>query len=163
MRISKQTRSGWGSLLMAVMFTSALTVSAMLVFGTQPGLTAPAKKSLANKCTNGKLSMARATLKYQAPAKGIAPPAAPIQIKDWWKAQPENPLNFRSLGMNILPALSFDEGCPSSDSCGGNCGGGLSCGVGTFMQALSECEMRCCWCGNPGSCSSVVNCNPYAN
>ncbi len=162
MLFGKQRRNGLPSFLMAMVLTLFLTISAAMVLGTQPVQTAPAKKAVANKCGDGKLITTMAFFQNSKQSNGIAPPSAPISKKDWWKVQPKSPLDFRSLRSSIFPGLSFDEGfCPESESCGGSCSGSLYCPDSrSFMQLLSECQARCCWCSNPGSCSSPpTNCN----
>ena len=164
MTIRRQNRSGLRSFLIATVFTGVLAISAALVLGTQPVQTAPAKNAVAKKCGDGKLITTMAFFHKSKQSNGIPPPPPPISMKDWWKVQPKDPLDFRALRSSIFPGLSFEGDCPDSDSCAGSCGGSLYCSTsGTFMQAISGCEMRCCWCNNPGSCSQMVNCDPSEN
>jgi hypothetical protein len=146
--------------LMAIAFTGTLLVSTLMLFSTQPAVSAGTAKAGINKCKVGKGVASKAIpIVLNRSTQGIAAPSAPVRKSDLWKVS-RNPFDFRA-GRLPFAFLNMDEGdCPESASCSTGCGGSLSCGQsGTFMQALSECSMRCCWCSNPGNCSQAVDCN----
>lgn len=130
---------------------------AMLLFGTKPAVISVAAKADTNKRVANKV-IPETLFFRNSNGPRIAPPSTPVQAMDWWKVR-RDPLDLRS-GSLVFPLLSmYDEGCPG-DSCSTSCAGSLTCpDPGAFLQLLSPCQARCCWCGNPGSCSDLSSCN----
>jgi hypothetical protein len=161
--------------LAAIVFTGVLLASAMLIFSAKPAVTAAAAKVDIKK--RGACKAIPKTLFYRNNGRnlfennliislnnsqGIAPPPAPVRSSDWPKVR-RNPLDFR-FSPFAFPFLKVDgeddPPCPG-DSCAASCGGTLYCpDPDSFMQAISGCVMRCCWCKNPGSCSATASCDP---